>query len=113
MIGRKLFVAIALSGSVVISACSDMTAPNTLASRESPMGIVFAPQSGSAFSIAAVSTGGPPPTAEGSRPCTAPGGGYPGALNMLHDETMFTIPMTRNAPQGNVGMFRAVAVSGC
>ena len=113
MIRHKLFVATSLIGSVVISACSDMTAPNTLVSRESPVGIVFAPQSGSAFSSAAVSTGGTAATAEGSRPCSAPGSGYPGALNMLHDETMFTIPMARNAPQGNVGMFHAVAVSGC
>lgn len=45
--------------------------------------------------------------------CPAPGTGLPGALNMLHDATMFTIPMARNAPQGNAGMFRAVANSAC
>ena len=40
-------------------------------------------------------------------PCTL------GALNMVHDATMFAIPMARNADQGTDGMFRAVAVSGC
>ncbi len=48
-----------------------------------------------------------------SRPCPAPGTGLPGALNMLHDATMLTIPMARNADQGNAGMFHAVDVSGC
>lgn len=51
--------------------------------------------------------------AEVGRPCPAPGGGYAGALNMLHDATMFTIPMARDAAQGNAGMFHAVDVSGC
>lgn len=45
--------------------------------------------------------------------CPAPGTGYAGALNMLHDPTMRTIPMTHDAPQGNAGMFTAVANSGC
>ena len=40
-------------------------------------------------------------------PCTL------GALNMVHDATMLTIPMTHDAPQGNTGMFIAVGVSGC
>jgi len=39
--------------------------------------------------------------------------GYCGALNMLMDETMWTIPMTHDADQGNAGMFRAVGVSDC
>jgi hypothetical protein len=51
--------------------------------------------------------------AEASRPCPAPGGGYVGALNMLHDATMLTIPMANDAPQGNAGMFIAVDNSGC
>lgn len=51
--------------------------------------------------------------AEAGRPCPAPGGGYAGALNMLHDATMWTIPMARDAVQGNAGMFHAVDVSGC
>ncbi|MHB0923452.1 MAG: hypothetical protein ACYC6H_00140 [Bellilinea sp.] len=51
--------------------------------------------------------------AEAGRQCTAPGGGYSGALNMLHDATMWTIPMARDAAQGNAGMFHAVDVSGC
>jgi hypothetical protein len=46
----------------------------------------------------------------------APGptpGGYVGACNMLHDATMFTIPMARAAAQGIAGMWHAVDVSGC
>ena len=42
---------------------------------------------------------------------TAPaanGPAYCGALNMLHDSTMLTIPMARNNPNGNTGMFTAV-----
>jgi hypothetical protein len=45
--------------------------------------------------------------------CPAPGTGLPGALNMLHDATMLTIPMTHDAAQGNAGMFLAVDNSGC
>jgi len=40
-------------------------------------------------------------------PCTL------GALNMLHDATMRTVPMTHDAAQGNAGMSTAVGVSGC
>jgi hypothetical protein len=43
----------------------------------------------------------------------APGTGLVGALNMLRDAKMFTVPMLRDAPQGTAGMFHAVAVSGC
>jgi len=46
-------------------------------------------------------------------PGAAPGTGLTGACNMLLDPTMTTIPMVRDAPQGNAGMFHAVAVSGC
>jgi hypothetical protein len=45
--------------------------------------------------------------------CPAPGTGLPGALNMLHDNTMLTIPMAHDAAQGNTGMFIAVDNSGC
>ena len=45
--------------------------------------------------------------------CPAPGGGQAGALNMLHDSTMSTVPMTHDAPQGNAGMSTAVAASAC
>lgn len=45
--------------------------------------------------------------------CPAPGTGLSGALNMLHDATMWTIPMTRDAAQGNAGMFRAVGNTLC
>jgi hypothetical protein len=41
----------------------------------------------------------------------ATGPAYCGALNMLHDPTMWTVPMRHDAPQGNAGMFNAVAVS--
>jgi len=78
--------------SVVITACSDMTAPTEM----QPLGL---PASTS--------------FAERSRPCPAPGTGLPGALNMVHDATMLAIPMVRDAEQGNAGMSRAVAVSGC
>ena len=92
MIRRITFMAATITASVVATACSDMTGPTEIQS-PGPAGRV---------SFAA-----------GSRPCVAPGGGFSGALNMLHDETMATIPMTRNAPQGNLGMARAVDVSGC
>ena len=92
MIHHKLFMAVAIIASGVITACSDMTGPTEIQS-PGPAGRV---------SFAA-----------GSRPCVAPGGGFSGALNMLHDATMFTIPMARDAAQGNAGMLHAVAVSGC
>lgn len=43
----------------------------------------------------------------------APGTGLTGACNMLLDPTMVTVPMTHDSAEGNAGMFRAVAVSGC
>jgi hypothetical protein len=106
MIRHKLLIATAIIAAVVITACSDVTAPKTLVPAGSPTAAVLAPQSGPALLVAAGS-------AEASRPCPAPGGGFPGALNMVHDETMLTIPMAHNAPQGNAGMSQAVAVSGC
>ncbi len=45
--------------------------------------------------------------------CPAPGTGLPGALNMVHDATMLTIPMARDAAQGNAGMERAVNNTAC
>jgi len=45
--------------------------------------------------------------------CPAPGTLWAGALNMLHDATMMTIPMARDAAQGNDGMFTAVGNSAC
>jgi hypothetical protein len=92
MTHRKLLIATAIIGSVVITACSDMTAPTKMQPSE--------PAGRASF-------------AEGSRPCPAPGTGLPGALNMVHDATMLTIPMARDAQQGNAGMSRAVAESGC
>lgn len=89
MIHHKLFMAVAIIAAAASTACSDMTAPAEM-------------QSAGRVSFA-----------EGSRPCVAPGGGYSGALNMLHDPTMATIPMARDAAQGNAGMFHAVDVSGC
>lgn len=45
--------------------------------------------------------------------CTSQVTGWAGALNMLHDATMFSVAMSRDADQGNAGMFRAVANSSC
>jgi hypothetical protein len=90
---RKILFTTAILAAVVTTACSDVTAPTR-----------FAPGSSSKDAVA---------NADGGRPCAAPGTGLPGALNMLHDPTMFTIPMARDAAQGTAGMFHAVAVSGC
>lgn len=76
-----------------------------------PAAAIVTEQSGSV--TLTVSGVGPSASAEVSRPCTAPGGGYPGALNMLHDRKMFDVPMLKDAPQGNAGMFHAVDVSSC
>ena len=65
-----------------------------------------------ALALAAVMLTAHPAQASG-RTCPAPGTGLPGALNMLHDPTMATIPMARDAAQGNAGMFNAVDKSGC
>jgi len=92
MIPRKLLIVTGIIASGVITACSDTTGPTEM---QSP-GIA-----------------GRASFAEGSRPCIAPGGGFSGALNMLHDATMFTIPGVRAADQGIVGMFHAIDVSGC
>jgi hypothetical protein len=85
---RKPLIATAIIASVVVTACSDITAPKKtiLASGRS---------------------------AEASRTCPAPGTGLPGALNMAHDATMFDIPMAKDAAQGNLGMGKAVTSSGC
>jgi hypothetical protein len=45
--------------------------------------------------------------------CPAPGTGLPGALNMIADASMLTVPMARDAAQGNAGMNTAVTNSGC
>jgi hypothetical protein len=45
--------------------------------------------------------------------CPAPGTGMAGALNMIHDATMLSVPMAVDAPQGNAGMFTAVHNSAC
>jgi hypothetical protein len=52
------------------------------------------------------------PVAAASDP--APGTGLVGACNMVRAGTgMFDIAMIHDNPQGNIGMSRAVAVSGC
>jgi hypothetical protein len=43
----------------------------------------------------------------------APGPAFCGALNMLHDDTMVSVPMTHDAAQGNAGMDTAVDGTGC
>ena len=51
--------------------------------------------------------------AQASRVCPAPGTGHAGALNMLLDATMWTVPMAHDATHGNAGMFLAVGSSAC
>jgi hypothetical protein len=91
MIHRKLLIATAIIASGVITACSDTTAPTEMQSTGLAGRVSFVEAS----------------------TCPAPGTGLPGALNMVLDPTMFTIPMERDAAQGNDGMFHAVDVSGC
>ena len=95
MIRSKLLIATAIIASVLMTACSDMTAPKKLVPGGLPAATIRASQS------------------ENSKPCAAPGTGLGGALNMLRDATMGTIPMANDAAQGNTGMFHAVDVSGC
>lgn len=52
-----------------------------------------------------------PPTAEAA--CPAPGGGYAGALNMLHDAKMLETMIAHVPQNGWDGMARAVANSSC
>jgi hypothetical protein len=92
-VSRNILFTTAVLAAVVTTACSDVTAPER-----------FAPESTSRHAAAGT---------DGGRPCAAPGTQLPGALNMLHDPTMFTTPMARDAAQGTAGMFHAVAVSGC
>ncbi len=66
-----------------------------------------------ALAVAIVLLAAAPRTAQASGQCPAPGTGLPGALNMVHDATMLTIPMTHDAAQGNAGMDIAVGNSGC
>jgi hypothetical protein len=88
MIGPKLLIATAILAFGVLTACSDTTGP---ADTQSELRASFA----------------------SSRQCPSPGTGLAGAENMLHDPTMLTIPMLRDAPQGNIGMFRAIDESAC
>ncbi len=96
---RKLYIATAIIASVAITACSDMTGPKNLVSASLPRATILAPTT-----VA---------RAEASRSCPAPGTGSAGALNMLQDPTMFTVPGARAADQGIAGMFHAVDVSAC
>lgn len=89
---RMLLVPSLLGAAIAISACSDVTSPTR-------------PARGTARQTAA--------TASADKVCPAPGTGCAGALNMLLDPTMTTVPMMHDAPNGNTGMFRAVAESGC
>ena len=99
MIRHKLYIAASIIASVAITACSDMTAPKNLVSASLPRATILAPST-----VA---------RAEASRSCPAPGTGLAGALNMLQDPTMFTVPGARAADQGIAGMFHAVDVSAC
>ncbi len=66
-----------------------------------------------ALSLLATTAFAAPATTQVARQCPAPGTGMAGAFNMLHDATMWTIAMTRDADKGNDGMFLAVANSSC
>jgi hypothetical protein len=55
----------------------------------------------------------PVQAAQAAGVCPAPGTWLAGALNMLHDATMWLIPMSRDAAQGNDGMFTAVGNTAC
>jgi len=88
-----LFVPSLFGAALVLAACSDVTSP-TEPSR-------LAPRQATAAAASADKT------------CPAPGTGLAGALNMLLDPTMVTVPMMHDSPKGNEGMFRAVAQSGC
>jgi hypothetical protein len=101
MMRRKRLIATAIIASVVVTACSDMTAPNKVVPGVLPAATRLASQSGPAIS------------AEVSKTCPAPGTGYPGALNMARDATMNDIPVVKDAAQGNLGMFLAITSSGC
>jgi len=97
----NLLVTAAIIACVVVTACSDITAPKK-------------PAPGEVRSVPILLVGSAAPgSADVSSACPAPGTGLPGALNMIHDPTMLTTPMARDAAQGNAGMFHAVAVSGC
>ena len=110
MVSRKQLIAAAVTAAVALAACSDTTAPRAIV----PAGQPAAANARPAGSLAAASQESPTAgSAQGSRKCEASPEAAAGALNMLNDPTMLTIPMTRDAPQGNAGMFRAVAVSGC
>lgn len=91
---RTLLVVPSLLGAALFAtACSDVTSP-TQPTRLTPRQTSFAATSA-------------------DKVCPAPGTGLPGALNMLADPTMTSVPMARDAAQGNTGMFRAVDRSGC
>jgi hypothetical protein len=110
MASRKHLMAAAITAAVALTACSDITAPREIAPAGQPVAANVRP----AGSVVAASQASPTAgSAEGSRKCEASPAAAAGALNMLNDPTMFSIPMTRDAPQGNAGMFGAVAVSGC
>jgi len=107
---RKHLMAAALTAAGALTACSDITAPREIGTAGQAVAVTVRP----AGSVVAASQASPTPaSAEGSRKCEASDEAAAGALNMLNDPTMLTIPMTRDAPQGNAGMFHAVAVSGC
>ncbi len=99
MIRHRPLILSAIIATALITACSDMTAPKNLVSGSLPRATILAPTT-----VAGE---------EASRTCPAPGTGSPGALNMLHDPTMFTVPGARAAEQGIAGMFHAVDVSAC
>ena len=82
MIRHKLFVATALIGSVVITACSDMTAPKTLVPGGLPAAAILAPHAGRATVVATINGGG---TAEMQPPLAAGTTSFGTGVKLLSD----------------------------
>ncbi len=97
MTSRTLLLVTGFSTLVVLGACSDPVGPGNVLAGQHP----------------SVSLDVQPGSQGPARKCDASDAAAAGALNMLQDPTMWTIPMARDAAQGNDGMFHAVGVSGC
>jgi hypothetical protein len=82
MIRRKLLVAIALIASVVITACSDMTAAKKLVPGRLPAAAILAPHPGPATVVATINGGG---TAEMQPPLAAGNSSFGMGVTLLSD----------------------------
>ncbi len=93
MTHRALLLATGLSALTLLAACADPVDP--------------VPSVRPAIH-AAVSN-----SSQGSQKCDAAPAAGMGAYNMIADPSMGDIPMERDAPQGNAGMWTAAYASGC